>query len=36
MARSRRPPQDLELPADWTPTQAVDEPVINKPYEEPT
>ncbi|OGH55780.1 MAG: hypothetical protein A3G34_15840 [Candidatus Lindowbacteria bacterium RIFCSPLOWO2_12_FULL_62_27] len=24
-----------EPPADWVPTQAVDEPVINKPYEEP-
>jgi len=24
-----------EPPADWTPTQAVDEPVINNPYDEP-
>jgi len=31
----RRPPQVEEPPADWTPTQAVPDPVINKPYEEP-
>lgn len=36
MARMPRPPLELEPPADWTPTQAVDEPVINKPYDEPT
>ena len=36
MAKQPRRTQDQEPPADWTPTQAVDEPVINKPYEEPT
>lgn len=36
MARNPRLPQDVEPPADWTPTQAVDEPVINNPYDEPT
>jgi len=29
------PPRIEEPPADWTPTQAVPDPVINKPYEEP-
>ena len=30
-----RPP-DETLPKDWQPTQAVDEPIINTPYDEPT
>lgn len=30
-----RAPQTEEPPADWTPTQAVPEPVINRPYEKP-
>ena len=34
-SRSRRPLAE-EPPADWVPTQAVEDPVINKPYEEPT
>src|SRR5260370_17194175 len=25
-----------EAPADWRPTQAVPEPILNKPYEEPS
>jgi len=29
------PPGTEEPPADWTPTQAVPDPVINKPYDEP-
>ena len=36
MARRRRYAQDEPPPADWTPTQAVSDPVINSPYEEPT
>ena len=33
--RRPQPPRIEEPPADWTPTQAVPDPVINKPYEEP-
>lgn len=33
--RRHPPPRPEEPPADWTPTQAVPEPVINRPYEEP-
>lgn len=29
-------PRDQELPPDWQPKQAVDEPVLNSPYDEPT
>ena len=36
MAKGRRYAQDEPPPADWTPTQAVSDPVINSPYEEPT
>ena len=36
MANRRRYAQDEPPPADWTPTQAVADPVINSPYEEPT
>ena len=32
----RRPADEQPPPADWTPTQAVDNPVINKPFEEPS
>lgn len=35
MARTKRT-QDLEAPADWKPTQAVPDPILNKPYDEPT
>ena len=28
-------PKSEELPEDWQPAQPVDEPVINKPYDEP-
>ncbi len=37
MPPRRRPPplRTEEPPTDWTPTQAVPDPVINKPYEEP-
>ena len=36
MPPRRPPPPRIEEPtADWTPTQAVPDPVINKPYEEP-
>jgi type III restriction enzyme len=31
-----RPPRQIELPPDWQPTQAVDEPIINTPYDEPS
>ncbi len=31
-----RPPRQVEPPADWKPTQAVDQPIINTPYDEPT
>jgi type III restriction enzyme len=34
MARARKPEEDAP-PPDWTPQQAVDEPVINNPYDEP-
>ena len=34
--RTRRPPvTQYEPPADWTPTQAVENPILNSPYEEP-
>ncbi|MFL6260142.1 MAG: S24 family peptidase [Thermoanaerobaculia bacterium] len=33
MARHRH--QDQPPPADWTPTQAVPDPILNNPYEEP-
>ena len=36
MAKRRRYAQDEPPPADWTPTQAVSDPVISSPYEEPT
>lgn len=29
-------PRAQEPPADWRPTQAVSDPILNKPYEEPT
>ena len=29
-------PKVEELPKDWQPTQAVPEPIINNPYDEPT
>jgi type III restriction enzyme len=33
---TRRPPiTQYEPPADWTPTQAVENPILNSPYEEP-
>ena len=35
MAKQPRYTQDEPPPADWTPTQAVADPVINSPYEEP-
>src|SRR5262245_45517648 len=35
MPPHRRPVQMEEPPADWTPSQAVPEPVINRPYEKP-
>ena len=35
MPPRRRPPRTEEPPADWKPTQAVPEPVINRPYEKP-
>ena len=35
MPRQPRQTQQEAPPADWQPTQAVDEPVINSPYEEP-
>ena len=34
MARTKKPIDDAP-PPDWTPQQAVDEPVINNPYDEP-
>ena len=36
MAKQPRYTQDEPPPADWTPTQAVADPVINSPYDEPT
>lgn len=33
--RSKRPSEEIP-PEDWTPTQAVDNPIINSPYAEPT
>ena len=35
MARASRYTQDEPPPEDWTPTQAVADPIINNPYEEP-
>lgn len=35
MTRRARPESD-KAPPDWAPTQAVDEPVLNSPYEEPS
>ena len=36
MAKSRKaPPLALDPPADWTPTQAAPDPILNNPYEEP-
>ena len=35
MARRARFSQDQTPPPEWTPTQAVSEPVINSPYDEP-
>jgi hypothetical protein len=29
-------PSAQEAPADWRPTQAVPEPILNNPYKEPT
>lgn len=34
--RPSRPPKNGEPPLDWAPTQAVDEPILNGPYEEPS
>jgi type III restriction enzyme len=28
--------RQMDLPDDWVPTQAVDDPILNSPYEEPT
>jgi type III restriction enzyme len=38
MAQPRKPrvASGAEPPADWRPTQAVDDPIINGPYDEPT
>lgn len=36
MARSRRITQNEVPPDDWTPTQAVPDPIINSPYQEPS
>jgi len=33
---SRAPRSDQDLPPDWQPKQAVDEPVLNSPFEEPS
>ena len=35
MAKRTRP-RDQDVPADWRPTQAVPEPILNSPYTEPT
>ncbi len=34
-SRPSRPPPSGEPPRDWVPTQAVDEPILNGPYDEP-
>jgi len=31
-----RPPRQVEPPGDWKPTQAVEQPIINSPYDDPT
>lgn len=36
MARATGKPKGIEPPPDWQPKQAVDEPVLNSPYEEPS
>jgi type III restriction enzyme len=36
MARSRGTPQTEAPPPDWAPTQAVPDPILNTPYDEPT
>lgn len=35
MARPKKPKETEMPPEDWTPTQAVDDPILNNPYEEP-
>src|SRR5690349_6857617 len=35
MATRVRLPQTDEPPADWTPTQAVPDPILNRPFEKP-
>src|SRR5262245_61436570 len=34
--RPSRPPKSGEPPLNWAPTQAVDAPILNGPYDEPT
>jgi type III restriction enzyme len=34
--RTGRPPANYQPDLDWTPTQAVEDPVLNGPYDEPT
>ncbi len=36
MTKGARRPNEEEPPSDWTPTQAVEDPVVNSPYQEPT
>ncbi len=36
MARGGKRSQDLQADVDWKPTQAVDNPILNSPYEEPS
>src|SRR5690349_19244717 len=31
----RTRPRDINVPPDWKPTQAVPNPILNKPYEKP-
>lgn len=33
---AKRPPRTHEPPAEWRPTQAVADPILNRPYEKPT
>lgn len=35
MSPKGRPPREETTPADWAPTQAVPDPILNNPYDEP-